>query len=589
MRKLHLILLFFLIMGYAQAQIAEWIIPPIYDSIYFSDGANLIVTDSANTKIYWNANGQRLLSATETLNPFSEGYAVLTNDSSAILGFYDTRGNFTSLAEKGVHVANGFPYFTDGYLIIKRNRYYVTDTQGGIDRKKYLKAYPFHNGYAVCRDYEYPQKQKGIANFLIDKNKVEVPLVYNGRAINPADVVFISSVNEEQIAVVIIKKSLYLFNGLTRELSPLVFPNANNGKRPIQAKLESDFVLPSSDAPVIYARCGKNEQVSICFDNQLVPIDIYYNNVKYHYKKKVATSPKPSSPLTAFEKDNLYGLTWNDKPILPAQFEAIGQCFNNLAFVKTAGKQGLMKVVDNLSFNLSINNGNDIAFRHQFYETTIRIDMPTALNPSKVDIEVAPNSGCLIDKISKQPKETPDGNRAEYECKLVIPSTITQNRSEFEYPIQLKYDNIYLQPIQKKVIAWHDKFYDITINDAEKELDKENGLITFPYNIDVDRNANEDVVHFELKVLPDSLGVEIQTISTTRGKCKVPVSELNEGVNYIFIELTEQGCPPINFPFALTYTKPAPKAKRKTVAKEDFKINKKTIQEFEYDLDFPGL
>ena len=588
MRKANLILLLFLILGYSRAQIAQWIIPPIYDSIYFSDGADLIVTDSANTKIYWDSNGQRLLSTTETLNPFSDGYAVLTNDSSTILGFYDIRGNFTSFAEKGVNVSNDFPYFTDGYLIIKRNKYYIADTQGAIDKKKYLKAYPFHNGYAVCCDYENPQKQKGTANFLIDKNKVEVPLVYNGRAIDPSDVVFISSVNDEQIAIVIIKKSLYLFNGSTRELSPLVFPNTNN-KRPVQAKLDRDFEQPLDDSPVIYAHCAKNEQVTIYFDNQLVPINIYYNNVKYHYKQNVATSPKPSSPLMAFEKDNLFGLTWNDKPILPAQFEAIGQCFNNLAFVKTAGKQGLMKVIDNLSFNLSINNGNDIAFRHQFYKTVIRIDMPTALSPSKVDIEVAPNSGCLIDKISKQPKETPDGNRAEYDCRLTIPNTITQNRSEFEYPIQLKYDNIHLLPIQKKVIAWHDKFYDITINDAEKELDKENELITFPYNIDVDRNANEDVVHFELKVLPDSLGVEIQTISTTRGKCKVPVSELNEGVNYIFIELTEQGCPPISFPFALTYTKPAPKAKRKTVAKEDFMINKKTQEEVENELIFPDL
>lgn len=590
MKKVYLTSLLFLFMGYSHAQIAQWVIPPIYDSIYFANGANLVVTDSIDNKIYWTPNGQRLFATTETVNPFSEGYAVLTDSSGFIIGFYDTKGNFTSFSDYRISVANDFPYFTDGHLIIKGKMYYVADSQGIIDRKKYLMIYPFRNGYAVCRDYENPQKQKGIANFLIDKNKIEVPLVYNNKTYNASDVDFISSVNDEHIAIVIIKKSLFLFDGNDRHLSPLLFPNYNTDKQPVQAKLEGDLpLLTDNSSPVIYARCGKNEQIAIYFDSNLVPIDIYYNNEKHHYTQSITTLEKPSSPLQAFEENNLFGLTWNGKPVIPAQFEAINCCFDNQAFAKRFGKQGMLQVNEKSTFNLSINNGNDIAFRHQVFETIVRIDMPPTLNPSKLDLEVDQNSGCLIDKISKQTKETENGNRAEYSCRLTIPSSITEEPSEFVYPIQMSFDNIKLMPLQKMVNAWHYKYYDITINDAEKEYDKANGLITFPYIISAERFSNEETFPFEMNVLPDSLEVEIQQISATRGICKVPVSELNEGVNYLFIELIEQGCPPISFPFAITYTKPTPKTKNKPAVKENINIKKKTIQEIKYELEFPGI
>ena len=152
--------------------------------------------------------------------------------------------------------------------------------------------------------------------------------------------------------------------------------------------------------------------------------------------------------------------------------------------------------------------------------------------------------------------------------------------------MQMTFDNIKLTPIQKKVNAWHYKYYDITINDAEKEYDKGTNMITFPYVISAERFSNEETFPFEMMVLPDSLEVEIQQISATRGVCKVPVSKLSEGVNYLFIELIEQGCPPISFPFAITYT--ASKTKKPT-AKENIKIKKKTIQEIKYELEFPGI
>ena len=581
MKKTLVTFLFLLFLGQSYAQIAQWIIPPMYDSIYFANTANLIITDSVDSKVFWNRNGQRLFKATGTVNPFSEGYAVLTNDTSAIVGIYDIKGNYTSLSEYQIKVANEFPYFTDGNLIIRKKKgYYMIDSEGYIYKTRHVKLYPFHNGYAVCQDFENPQKRKGTVRYLMDKNRNEVSLICKGSTFDPVDVDFISSVNDEQIAVVVIKNMLYLFDGNTRRLSPLYFPN-DNSKHPTQAKLEGDIPSTDNSSPVIYARCGKTDQITIFFDNYLVPTDIYYNNEKYHYTQKSDTREEMSTQLQAFKEDRLFGLSWNGKNAIPAQFENICCCHDNKAFAKQSGKQGMLQVIENATLNLTINNGKNIAFRHQEYESTIQIDMPSTLNPSKIDIKVDPDSGCIIDKISKQTKKSDFGNRAEYTCRLTIPSSITEDPSEYDYLIQMTYDNILITPQHIKVKAWREMFYDVIVNDAEKGIDKKNGLLTFPYTIDTERQPNEEAVHFDLDVLPDSMEVDIEKTSTTRGICRIPLSVLEDGENYLFFKLTEQGCPPISFPYSITYNKPASKSKQKASVKTDYVIEKTTMQEIE--------
>lgn len=543
------------------------------------------MTDSVDTKIYWDLNGKRLFATTKTVHPFAEGYAVTTDTSGAIIGFYDIKGVYTPLfEEKKVRIAHDYPYFSNGYLIIKRNKYYILDTKGNVDGKKYLMAYPFRNGYAVCRDYENPQKQKGTANYYINKNKNEVPLTYKGRTYNASDVDFISSVNDEQVGIVVINKKLYYFEGEGKDLKPLGVPDPKNKNNVIQAKLDGSLPEDNSPNPVIYAKSGKNNQIVLRFDRNLVPIEIYFNNDKHCYTQRTPSQKDHSTMLQAFQRNELFGLSLNDKEIIPPQFETINACFNNQAFVKKSGKYGMIRNLDNVDFTIHIYNGKDIPFRHQLFETTIQIDMPTLLSPNKVDINVDPESGCIIDKISKTTTTTENGNRAGYSCKLTIPSTIKVKTSEYVYPIQIIYDGIVLLPIQQKVKAWRYNYFDVSINNSEIKIDKQSGVLTFPYNINIERFSEEETFPVDVRVVPDTLDVRVQKISEVRGLCNMPVSNLQEGENRVYIRLMEQGCPPLDFPFDFTYTKPAPKTKHKPAVKEDIQV-----KEVEYDLEFIDL
>ena len=98
-----------------------------------------------------------------------------------------------------------------------------------------MKVYPFHNGYAVCSYFENPQKHQGIVNYLIDKNKSEVTLKYNEKTYKASEVDFISSVNDENIGFVVIKKAVYIFNANNKQC----FANNKNNKLKTSGKVGS--------------------------------------------------------------------------------------------------------------------------------------------------------------------------------------------------------------------------------------------------------------------------------------------------------------------------------------------------------------
>lgn len=572
MKKVSLSLLLLLAWGYAHAQIAQWVIPPMYDHMDFVSGSSFIVADSANAKVFFNQDGQRLFSTTEHVHPYSGGYAVVTNDSSNVLGFYDKKGHLTLLDDQSYKVANDYPFFSEGYLIIKKKRYYFMDPLGVVERAKHLRVFPFHNGYASCRYFENPKKKKGTVNYLVDTYKKEVPMIYKGRAYDASEIAFVSSVNDENIAFVVIKDNIFVFDGNTKLLTPLYFPNSNS-KHPTQAKLQEDLPEAYDAFPnALYARCGKGEQITIHFDSHMVPTDIYYNNEKYQYKENKKEAPKRSSAMQAFEDQQLFGLSKNGKTLIPAQFDAIDCCFGDLAFAKQSGKYGLMKVVEEAQLTPSINEDKVVAFRHQWFNTTIRIDMPSTLNPSKIDLVDTPDLGYIVDKISKQTKTSDYGNRAEYACRLAIPSTVTKDITEYNYLIQMSYDNIKLIPYSKKVKAWHYDCYDVTIHDKEKTYDKKSGLLTFPFTISTECVSDEVTALFEVAITPDYYEADLQQTSTTQALCTIPVSALEEGENDLTIVITEEGCPSVSFPVTISFKKP--KSKQKQPTKDSFVISK---------------
>lgn len=560
--------------GLANAQIAKWLIEPLYDDIHMAVGIDAIVTDSANTKTLWSFEGRRLATTPNEIFDFRENRSVSTVPGTANIACV-FKNNGESIKIENCNVAHAYPYYSCGKLLVQEGIYYrFVGVDGSFNGGKYTKAYPYFNDYASCQTFLNMEKQKDPYFLLVNKNEEMVQFSFNGKNFDTDDIEFISSVNDENLAIVVLKHKLYKFNGADGSLSP-VFASEDETNLKNQAKLDGDLNMcykkVDDNTYVLTAKCGKKGDVSFEFDNMLKPVSFTTNGEIKKYSVREEVKREFTSPLRMETEGNLYGIYWESEVMLPAQFEKLSTCFENKAFVKLNGKFGMLAIDKDAKFSLKINKGNDVAFLHQKFETAVRVDMPSYILSDKTYLEIDPSSGIELDKTSREKKNTESGNFVEYNCVLNIPENLPDEIEEISYPIQVVYNGLKSPVINHKINAWFYKKFEVEEDETQRHV--EHGTLTFVFNI---KNAQLDgsIVKFDVSVLADTLSVQREDkMSETRYKYKV--DGLNEGINNIVVQILEQGCPPASFPFEVEYHKPVPKTKTKSAEQEKVVIKKK--------------
>jgi hypothetical protein len=82
----------------------------------------------------------------------------------------------------------------------------------------------------------------------------------------------------------------------------------------------------------------------------------------------------------------------------------VEKCIGNDAWVVFNNKTGLLRVHPDDHFTFSFNDDNPVAFRHKHSKTSIRLNMPAYVDANATSIEIDPNTGCDIDKRTKEAK-----------------------------------------------------------------------------------------------------------------------------------------------------------------------------------------
>lgn len=572
----------------ADAQIARWLIQPSYDNIYMASGIDAVLTDSAGIKSLWSFDGKKLLSTPDIIFSFKEKRAIsIKSGTNKITGIIKDNGEHIEV--DSCNITYQYPYYSCGKLLVQSGSFYhYLDLDGKILKGKFTAAYPFFNGYAACCTYEDWEKQKDPYFLLIDEHEETVSFSFNGKKIPQNDIDFISSVNDENVGVVVIKKKVYYFDGKQKQLSA-VFAREGESNLKEQAKLKGDIEQCITFAPdsttQLVAKCGKASTLLIQFDSMLRPISITIDGNEKNYSLRNEKKKSYTSPLKIRESDNLYGICWQQEEILPPQFDRIVACFDNKALVRLNGRYGMLAVNKEAKFRIRLNKGNDIAFLHQKFETTIRVDMPTIISSDETYLEIDNKSGCDLDKTSRHKKDTESGNFVEYNCSLNIPDDLPDEIVEISYPIQILYDGLKSPVVQHKVNAWFYKKFEVEEDESQRSLSQ--GTLTFVFNI---KNVQSDgnIYKTDVSVLADTLKVEREDkMSETRYKYKV--YGLNEGINNVVIQIVEQGCPPVSFPFEVEYHKPVARTRNKPAEVEKVIIKRKPKEKQKLEKSTPRL
>lgn len=588
MRRNLLFLLFLTTTIIVNAQMARWLIQPSYDYINIVSGIDAILTDSSGVKSLWSFEGKKLFTTQDIIFPFKEKRAItIEPETNKITGIIQENGEFIKL--DNYKTTYQYPYYSCGKLLVRDGLFYrFLDINGNISNEKFVKAYPYFNGYATCRTCIDLERMRDAYFTLIDEHEKTVTFSFNGKTFSQDDIDFISSVNDENIGVVVIKKKVYYFDGKQRILLA-AFAREGESNLKEQAKLKGDIdqcITATSDSTTqLVAKCGKTNTLLIQFDSMLRPVSVTTNNNEKKFHSKTEKKENYTSPLKIQELENLYGIYWQQEEILPPQFEEVVTCFDNKALVKLNGKYGMLAIEKEAKFRLKLNKGNDIAFLHQKFETTIRLDIPTIISSDKTYLEIDSKSGCDLDKTSRHKKDTESGNFVEYNCSLNIPHDLPDEIVEISYPIQILYDGLKSPIIKHKVNAWFYKKFEVEEDESQRSISQ--GTLTFVFNI---KNIQTDgnIYKTDVSVFADTLKVEREDkMSETRYKYKV--YGLNEGVNNVIIQIVEQGCPPVSFPFEVEYHKPVAKTRNKPAEVEKVIIKKKPKVKNELEKSTPRL
>lgn len=579
MKHILITLIGLFIGGSVFAQLPKWVLAPNYDCLSVKVNECLLQTDSIGTSALWTFDGKCLFKTEHQIQPFKDGVAVVTKrGTNDLIGVVDILGTFTTLPN--IQVAFDHPYFENDHLICQEENGYSYYKKDGSKAKlaPSLRSYPFHGGYAPFLAFGQLERKKDpyYGYYRADGEDMKYKLLEKGveKEFDPKTISFLSGIGINNRGVAVIKNKLYLFNPDTSVFEPFLYGDEDSEKKRqlnLYGDYEKYFLNLPSDSIQIAAKYGQNKMAILEFDKELRPVKFEFDGEKQVFALPAVQDFKYTADIESYGEGSKYGIAMFDKQVLPQQFDDVGLFYGNKGFVKLNGKWGVIEIIPGLDYSLKLNKGQDVAFRHQTFETQIRLDLPEQISSKDARIDIPVSSGCVIDKTSRETKDTESGNYVIYNCTLKIPDSLPDTMTSITYsPVAVSYDGISLFPQPIDIRAWHLKYYNV--DPIESETSISNGVASFTININAQKNVGESDYPFEVRIEADSVAVQYEKISETRYKCLV--SNLQSGDNNLNILVTEKGCPPSIFPFEVFYTKPVPKKK----TKEAVVIRKKTQQ-----------
>ena len=568
MKRTSLTLLTLTVLLTAQAQVAHWVVPPIYDVIKATGGQSMVIVDSANTSMLMTTEGKCLVKSSDVLHPVGDDIAVTTKQSTTnITGYYTINGQFKAL--EGYRVAHDYASYSEGNLLVKQGTDYLYLDVDGKEVGAAAEARPFFNGYSACQKYPSLDKRKNPAWCLITGDMQPAKMLLKGSNVSSGDIDFISSVNGEGQCLVVLKGQLYVFHDDDWSLKPIPAKEGSNSPAKLIGSIK-DYINAETDRPVTLKGKGQSGDILIGLNEQLILQSIKQGGNTQTFPLTSAFND-PTSRLTIVERDGKKGIAYNGTEVLAPQFEDVELCANNRAAVTMSDRCGIIGVNPDAQFEFSFNNGNGLAFRHQKLQTTLRLDTPPEVPLMNATLQSPANGGCEFDLTSKKAKDTPDGNALQYNCTLTIPEGLPDEITDVTYPVQVAYEGLVSGIVQCPAKAWHYKYFTINVHEDKSSIN--NGNLTFTFNIKAERRAGEKDVPHTVSVQSGNHKTELTKVSESLYRCQV--FGLQEGVNTITVQVTETGCPPSSYPFAVTYDK-AKAQQQNTTNRRPVKIENRT-------------
>lgn len=529
----------------ALAQVPQWALHPEYSSIKLLGNEHYVVSKNGKYGILRKEAAKSNVALPieyDSISVFKSHHALLFKGPDFV-GYVSDTGSMTDLADKAFKPVGPLA-FSDGYLPVRNNNgFYFVSAKNAMIEGPYTETTTFCEGFARVK---VPKSAKNILdesksiNRLYSANTGEiVPNPSADFSYDDDDVNFISSVSNGK-AIMVIKKRVYELNMKSKALTPL----SSDGN--IQNKKSRVFVTDSKVEPIVneegdYVVALKGGHMT--FDNLMRLKSITYSEKTVPFNIPGEVQAKHESPLKAMAQEggDLFALWYNDKEILPPQFDAIKDLWGREALVMANGKYGVITVADAANDNLDyqLNDNEDLGFHHKTEKTNVKVVCPPYMNIDKM-VLVSKDENYSIDIDTRKQNANVQMTSLSYECKVSIPKDIDIAEKRDAMGIfAVHYDGLLFSPVKIHYKAWYINNYRVDI--GEPQLTDNSVSV----EVHISNNYSNDAHRIVEIDAEDSVSVNFYKVNEEL--YKATFTDWKENTVKFTVDVTEDGCPTIEY------------------------------------------
>lgn len=552
MKKIILIALLLATVRTVDAQIANWIVNPEYDGLQQRNDALLEVQNNGKLGLITGEGKEFLSISYDSIGDFHDNKSLLFKDSRFV-GFVNREGKVVD-NPKDYNLVDGMEFFSGGFLPVKKNNhYYFINGEGAQVAGPFAMVEPYFSGYAPVRCYVDIQKNTK-DTYLTYINSAQHAVRAKGLDKNE-DVSLISTFRDGLAMCIYKRKAYFVTDSMTA--APII-TDSLAPKKSIITFEKNNVVEPSEDGFVLNAKAAS------FYFNHLMQLDKIETGgtVLYAYQSPNDNNNSISSELSAFNDNGSVGIKYKDEVVLPGQFEEVIPLKDNKAAVKTGGKWGVIAIDPLNKIIFKLNNNEHIGFGHRYFTSKLSASMPPYLKSNAATI-VSKSDDCEIQIESRHENNNVERNTLTYNCRLAIPDNLSDTLSMHDYIFALKYNGFTSLDHKVTVPEWYVKSYEVEMMNNEFTLMPKD---TIAVEFDIVKSgisSNDNTNYFKTVELitPDFDGIQLDKI--TENHYSFCIGDFGREKILFIIRITEAGCPSIEYPFEIVFTKSAQPVSRK--------------------------
>ena len=539
------------ILATTQAQIATWLVHPDYDTIELLDCDLLKVTKDGKVGLL-NMKGEEILQPNQydSITAFREKQALLFENGkfSAIVNL---QGKKIDVSERNFTISAVTAYFSDGFLLVydRSNKYNFINTLGEIVLGPYAEAYPFSDGYACVKSYENLQKNEVDTRYEYVKaglGSISLPNV------DKDDVNFLSTFNNGK-AIAVVKKVFYEVTADDGSLTMNVLSTEPAVSKKTQIVAPDKLIVPvkvNGD----YKVAAKNAMFT--FDNLMrLKLMEIVNREPQEFTVEQEIKRMRVSSFSSVKVGDSFGLNYKGKSILPAQFRSVLATSDDMALVSTGKGCGAVTVDTDNNIRFKLNENENIGFIHRSYETDLAVTMPSYIKCSSA-VVTSKSEDCEILIETRTERENVEGNTLGYKCKLTIPQNLTDTLSRIDYKFSLKYDGLTSLDYNVNINEWYVKYYEVQLKSTAMTISAKDSVVVEFDLIKTDIARNDEANYYkEVELVSPDYEGGLTLNKITENHFSFRLSDINKEKILFSVKITEVGCPPIEYPFVMTFEK----------------------------------